>query len=120
MKLKLLLATSLFITSISTFALMTDYSCNLKGSNLTANALISRGGFVSNEKYMLIVANNFGYELEVILQDRINKKQLIYNIQTLNSNDSSLNPQIINFNSEDNSLEINCIRADKIEYPAGY
>lgn len=117
---KTVLLTCALLMSLPSYALTTDYSCNLKGTNLNANALISRAGIASNDNFLLIVSNNFGYELEVFLQDRVTDKELIYKIQKLNAVDSKQNPKTISILSDDNSLEINCERADNIEYPNSF
>jgi hypothetical protein len=124
------------LTSISAFALPTDYTCSLieaDGNKVaTASALISRahydaGIIKSGDSILLGVANNFGYRLEVSLYN--NTKRKVIGTKTIelagpgyidgnpSKGERSLkNPMEINLEFS-SGLSVNCLRADNIEYP---
>ena len=133
---KKLLIGLLTLSSISAFALPTDYTCSLidiDGNKVaTASALISRahydaGIIKSGDSVLLGVANNFGYRLEVSLYNNTKRKVIGTKITELagpgyidgnpSKGERSLkNPLEINLEFS-NGLNVSCSRADNIDYP---
>lgn len=118
---KIILMAVVALSSLSAFALPTDYVCKLSHAHsdevlMTATARISRSSMRFGKDFFVSVSNNMGYSLEVYVEDQMTREILIQQELKLNVKDPSKNPLKVSFKSEKTYHEMNCTRADDIKY----